>query len=220
MMEKIPYHAYESGFYKQKLPKNKIVLHHTAGSHNPYYVVDGWRANKNKVGTAYVIGGMGNKGENLFDGMVMEYFNPDHWAHHLGINETNYAITKSSVGIELCNYGYLIKNESNQYITYNGVVIPEAEVEQCKFRGFDYYEKYTDAQIQSLRELLIEIATRYAIDLHDGIYTLLKKGNKAFEYQSSAIQGKGGLWTHTNYRKAGKWDCSPQAGLVEMILAL
>ncbi len=224
MINKVSYPAYETGYYKQKQPKTKIVLHHTAGSHNPYYVIDGWRANKNKVGTAYVIGGMGNDKSkpfpNEYDGTILEYFNPDHWAHHLGINETNYAITKSSVGIELCNYGYLIKNESNQFITYNGVVIPYSEVAECKFRGFDFYERYTDAQIQSLKELLLELATRYAIDLHDGIYTLLKKGNKAFEYQSSAVQGKGGLWTHTNYRKAGKWDCSPQAGLVEMILSL
>jgi N-acetyl-anhydromuramyl-L-alanine amidase AmpD len=223
-MEKIQYPAYESGFYKQKLPKNKIVLHHTAGSHNPYYVVDGWRANKNKVGTAYVIGGMDNNIKlpypDLYDGTILEYFNPDHWAHHLGINETNYAITKSSVGIELCNYGYLIKNDRFQYLTYHGQVVPESQVEQCKFRGYDYYEKYTEAQIQSLKELLLELATRYSIDLHEGIYTLLKKGNKSFEYQSSAIQGKGGLWTHTNYRKAGKWDCSPQSGLVEMILSL
>lgn len=172
MINKVSYPAYETGYYKQKQPKTKIVLHHTAGSHNPYYVIDGWRANKNKVGTAYVIGGM-NGWKDDHNGKVLEYFNPDHWAHHLGINETNYAITKSSVGIELCNYGYLIKNESNQFITYNGVVIPYSEVAECKFRGFDFYERYTDAQIQSLKELLLELATRYAIDLHDGIYTLL-----------------------------------------------
>ena len=41
----------------------------------------------------------------------------------------------------------------------------------------------------------------------------------AFELDDEALNGKAGLFTHTNYRK-DKSDCSPQPELLKMILEL
>lgn len=209
-----------TNFYKQKVTKDKIVLHHTAGSHQPHWVIDGWEANKRKVGTPWVIGGMANPPyKNEFDGTVVKYFDDEYWAHHLGIVERGYFITKSSIGIETCNYGGLIKNKYGQYLTYVGSLVPEDQVAECDFRGYKYYEAYTELQLISLRMLLLDIASRHNIDLHLGLYALIKAGKKAFEKQSSALAGKPGLWSHGSYR-SDKTDCSPQEALIEMILSL
>lgn len=207
-------------YYKQVFKKDKIVLHHTAGSHNPHWVLDGWNANKKKIGTAWVIGGMANPPyKDVFDGDVVNYYDDKYWSHHIGIPESNYHITKPSIGIELCNYGYLVKNNYGTYLTYVGTVVPPEQVVSCDFRGFSFYEAYTEAQIIKLKALLLDIAERHTIDLHEGLYKMLKNGNKAFEYQTSARSGRPGLWTHGNFRK-DKWDCSPQGKLIDMILSL
>ena len=210
-------------WYKQVFKKDKIVLHHTAGSHQPHWVIDGWNANKKKIGTAWVIGGKANPPyKDEYDGKVVNYFNDDYWSHHLGIRETGYAITKASIGIELCNYGGLVKNSQGQFgqfLTYVGTLVPPDQVTECEFRGFKYYETYTDAQLESLKTLLLNISSHHNIDLHEGLYKMLKNGNKAFELQTSALSGKPGLWTHANYRR-DKTDCSPQFKLIEMILSL
>lgn len=207
-------------YYPTIYPKKQIVLHHTAGSHHPLWVCDGWRAQKKKIGTAYVIGGKANPPyQDLYDGIVEQYFPETGWAHHLGISESNYSISKATIGIELCSYGQLIRAAGGKYITYVGTMVPKDQVVQVDFRGFQFWEKYTEKQIYSLKELLKQIAERNSIDLREGIQKLLKNGNKAFELQSSALAGKPGLWTHGNYRR-DKLDCSPQPDLVEMIMEL
>lgn len=208
------------GYYKQVYPKDKIVLHHTAGSHQPHWVCDGWLAAKKKIGTAFVIGGKANPPfKDEYDGMIVQYYDDQFWSHHLGISETNYGITKASVGVELCNYGGLIQNRQGQFLTYVNSLVPPDQVTKCSFRGFDWFEAYTEKQIEALKTLLLDIAARHTIDLHEGIYKMLKNGKKAFELQTSALAGKPGIWTHSNFRR-DKSDCSPQEALIEMILSL
>lgn len=211
-------------YYKQAHPKKIIVLHDTNGGHNPLYVAQWWEQQNKKIGTAYIIGGIGNSSDGTdqdsHDGELIEYFPPQYWAHHLGLKgETNYAITKASIGIEICNYGPIVKAGDTYLNTYKSRV-PASQVIPCKFRGFDYYEAYTDKQLETTKALLIELADAFSIDIRSGLQSLLKKGANAFEYQTSAVAGRPGLWTHTNYRKSDKWDCSPQPKLIDMILSL
>lgn len=211
-----------SNYYKNAYKKDKIVIHHTAGSHQPLWTIDGWQATNKKIGTAFIIGGKSNdpKYPDDFDGAQYKYFDPKYWSLHLGIKEgTNYPITKASIGIELCNYGQLIKNEEGRYLTRVNSVVPEDQVVKCSFRGYEYYEAYTVKQVATLKKTLLALAEEFNIDIRAGIQCLLKKGCKAFELQTSALAGKPGLWTHVNYRK-DKWDCSPQDILIEMIMSL
>lgn len=210
-------------YFRQVYDKKQIVLHHTGGGHNPDYVIDGWNKNfKAKIGTAYVIGGIGNeltRVDRSMDGIVREHFDPKYWAYHLGIKEKKHIITENSIGIELCNFGQLNK-ANGKYITYVNTRIPDDQVTKLKFRDFDYYESYTNNQIYSLEQLLIHLGNTFNIDIRCGLQELINsKGKKAFDYNESAIAGDTGVWTHTNFR-LDKFDCSPQQNLIDMILSL
>lgn len=66
--------------------KEYLFLHHTAGWHNPYKVVDDWeRDNRGAIATEFVIGGQSIKGNNDdYDGLVLKCFRrkpmPGIWA--------------------------------------------------------------------------------------------------------------------------------------------
>ena len=76
------------------------------------------------------------------------------------------------------------------------------------FRGFKYFEKYTDAQIRTLGELLLYWNKRYNIplDYH----------NDMWRESYSAKIGHSGIWSHVSFR-SNKSDCHPQPELIEML---
>lgn len=210
-----------SSYFKQtfvKYPKDKIVIHHTAGSGNPFAVCDWWTSQDKNISTCKVIGGIGN--QNKWDGICVDFFAAKYYAYHLGIKENDYSISKSSIGIEICSYGGLAY-QNGVYTNYVHGIITQDQV--CKldktFRGFDFFQAYTEKQIATLKAQLIQLSQQFNIDLHSGMYALLKKNGKAFEIQTSALSGKPGLWTHVNYRR-DKIDCYPDPKLIQMILEL
>lgn len=212
-------------YFQAKYKKSIAVMHHTAGYHNPNYTIDGWMAKTDKIGTAYLIGGLGNnkneKDWKDFDGKLVKYFIDDKmYGYHLGITEKSHWITKASIGIELCNIGGLVKNKQGLYINYVNKEVPSDQATGCVFRGYKYYESYTEAQIKTLIALLYEIANKHNIDIRTGLLPeIKKKGIKAFDFNQRALDGESGLWTHSNYRK-DKIDCSPQSILLEAVLNL
>ena len=51
------YHLPPAQFINKETSKKYIMIHHTAGRHNPYKVIDHWaKDNRGRVGTNYVIG--------------------------------------------------------------------------------------------------------------------------------------------------------------------
>ena len=75
-----------------------------------------------------------------------------------------------------------------------------------------YYEKYTDAQIKTVGELLLLWRNKYGIPLNYKDYM--------FDFSSSASElGTPGVWTHCSFRR-DKTDCHPQTELIEMLKAL
>ena len=90
------------------------------------------------------------------------------------------------------------------------------------FRGYYNWHRYTNKQLEVLRDLLLYIAKRDNIDLHKGIYQWIKAEGaaRAFDFHQDAYLGKvKGLITHANIRK-DKFDVSPQPELIDMILTL
>jgi hypothetical protein len=92
-------------FLPERHPKKQIFIHHTAGSHNPVNVIQGWDVDtRGRVATAFVIGGRSSKGaDDSFNGKVYRAFDENCWAYHLGLAKS--ALDKSSIGIEICNFG-------------------------------------------------------------------------------------------------------------------
>lgn len=194
----------DNQYFKEKQFKNQIVIHHTAGSGKAANVIHGWDFNAERVGTAYVID---------VSGEVVKAFEPEYWAYHLGLKSiSNSQLNKNSIGIEICNWGQLIKKSDGKYYNYINKEVPESEVVQiAKFRGFEYYHKYNDAQIESLRKLILELAAKFAIPLD--------YNSDMWDISQNALAGKKGIYTHVSYR-SDKNDCSPQFNLIQMLKSL
>jgi hypothetical protein len=218
-------------YIRQQVPKIAIYLHHTAGGHRPDWVVDGWMADrtdhgaKRRVATAWVIGGpSSSSGDTSWDGVVVRCFDDHCWAYHLGLRTDNRLTLEScSVGIELCNYGPLTRTADGRFLSYVNREVPGAQAVDlgAPFRGFQFYQRYSGKQLAALRELLVDIANRHSIDLRRGLPALLRSRRPfdAFGIQQAALEGKPGLWTHTNVR-SDKYDCFPQPEIIDLLLSL
>jgi len=197
-----------------------VFIHHTAGWENPYRVIDSWgRDSRGRVATEFVIGGQKvTTNADKHDGRVLQAFPEGCQGWHLGRVGSDH-MRRHSVGIEICAFGYLKGGK-----TYVGGTVIKNQVSELdeEFRGFYRWHKYSDAQIESTRKLLLHIAKRDNIDLKVGLVEWIHKygGNKAFEFQQEAYEGNvKGLLTHTNVRK-DKYDNFPQPELIDMLLTL
>ena len=196
--------------------KNYIFLHHTAGWYNPFNTVHNWANDtRGKIATEFVIGGQSIKGNNIdYDGEIVDCIPPGGYGWHLGIGRRTSHV--ESVGIEVCNFGYLTKGgytkqgkwnklKSDKFYTYVGTEADPLQVVELDspFRGHKYWQKYSDTQIQAIKKLIISIGERDNIDITQGLPKLIKEiGAKAFEFNADAYYGRvKGVWSHTNVRK-------------------
>lgn len=226
------YYLNPNEYFRTNEPKTSIFLHHTAGWENPYNVINDWeRDTRGRIGTAYVVGGVNPKTlDDRYDGEIVECFNPlTGYAWHLGIG--NRPLHRNSIGIEMCNFGWLTKDSMSKYRTYVNSEVHPSQVEYLPkpFRGYQFYQKYSDAQIVAIRQLIIDLGKKTGIDVTLGLQRrlkTLKDPYKAFSYDPSIGDNAHGLFLHTNVSKPNrfgnfeKWDCWPQDELIEMIKTL
>jgi N-acetyl-anhydromuramyl-L-alanine amidase AmpD len=105
-------------YYTTEEKKEWLFLHHTAGWNNPFAVVDAWELDtRGRVATEYLIGGKHIQTlDAKYDGKIVQCF-PNHknYGWHLGIGNT--LVHRASIGIEVCNFGWLVK-DGNNFKTY------------------------------------------------------------------------------------------------------
>lgn len=200
--------------------KRQITIHFTAGAPSAANTIHGWQFKPERVGTAFVIS-RGTKTEK--DGEIFQAFGSKYWAFHLAFSKnTNKVpakyhnfdyekqIAKSSIGVEICNWGGLIKDKDGNFRNYINEIVPSDEVVELDsvWRGFKYYHEYTDAQMISLKELLVYLCNKYNIP---------KKFNAdMFDVNIKALDGEAGIWTHVSYR-SDKSDSSNQPKLIKIL---
>jgi len=199
-----------------------LFLHHTAGWHNPYNVVKNWNTDtRGRIATEFVVGGTSINGDRTHDGKVVKCMPDGAWAYHLGKIKSS-SMHQNSVGIELCNFGPLTP-AGEGFKTYTGQLVKESEICDLgtEWRGFRYWHKYSESQIQSTYELIKFIAERDGIDIKKGLIQWIKKDPiKAFDYRLDADQGKvKGMLSHSNVR-VDKLDIAPQPLFIEMLKSL
>jgi len=210
-------------FIKKETKKNTIWLHHTAGGSRPDWTIGSWEKDFEKdkdgnkkplrVGTHFVIGrSSSSKDDKTWDGKILRAIDDKYWAYHLGISKKSEELNSKSISIEICNYGPLTKGKDGRFYSYVNKPINDEDVceLETEFRGYKYWEKYTDFQIESLRKLIIYLSTRWGIEIEKGIYN-----TEWFEYDDKWFS-LGGLRTHTQVRK-DKFDLFPQPELIEML---
>lgn len=191
----------DSFYYKEVTPKDKIVLHFTAG----YLKGDlaTLTTPGNHVSVAYVIGRTGN---------IFQLFDDKYWSYHLGAGASggNTQMSKSSIGIEISNIGYLKKVGSNLVSVYSNTDVYCTSAEsgyykalQTPFRNEKHFATYTNEQYESLTKLL-----KHLLQKHPTVNRTLLDINKRFQYLQDASQLKG-IVSHINFRESGKWDIGP-----------
>lgn len=225
--------AQQPEYFKEIIPKRSIYLHHTAGNYRPDYTIDWWTKDHSpgrlrRVGTAFVIGRKEPRtgGDASFDGLTYRAFNEKYWAHHLGLSNRdagtspgkNRRLNAGSIGIEICNFGPLGKDadgfffQSGRYKYY----VPEEEV--CildrPWRGYRYFQKYTDKQLLECKRLIFHLAYLFDIPIPSYAYSA-----SWFDLKYDAFQDVPGIWTHCNVR-FDKTDCFPQPALIELLNSL
>lgn len=226
-------------YLKGPTPKWSIFLHHTAGWNNPFQQVDIWAKDQSgPIGTHFVIGGPNSStGESRYDGEIVQCIPDQDYAWHLTIGNTD--VHRNSIGIELCNFGWLTKGGFNDlktkkwisknpsfFYTWAGGIVEQSQVIDLgfEFRNYRYFHKYSKKQIQSLKFLLIYLGERFDVDIYSGIANRIKSGmhpRDAFEYWPDARYGKiRGVFCHSNVLATGKWDMSPQPSVVELLQTL
>ena len=113
-------HFLPKGEYKTGPTKKEyLFLHHTAGWHNPYNIVRAWDRDSSTIATEFVMGGPSIKGNSdEYDGRVIQAFPEGAFAWHLGKNGSQH-MHEHSVGIEVCNFGYLQEGGYNKWDRVN-----------------------------------------------------------------------------------------------------
>jgi len=213
-------HFLPVGEYKQGPIKAEwVFLHHTAGWNNPYKTIDNWgKDDRGAIATEFVLGGPSIRGnDDKYDGEMVQAFPEGNYGWHLGKNGSQ-KMHVNSVGIEVCNFGYVVNGKA-----YQGTTVVDSQIVELAqpFRGHKLWHRYSDAQIEALHKWILWIAERDNIDVRAGLPALVKeKGADAFEWNADAYYGKvKGLWTHTNTRK-DKVDMFPQPELMDMLTSL
>lgn len=207
-------------YFQEALPKAQIFLHHTAGGASALNTANGWKSDSSRVATPYVLTGKINSPYEK-DGDIIQCFNEKYWGYHLGIKAeafTSFGLSytrldKTSIAIEVCNWGQLTKQSDGTYINYLNHTVSADEVTELEtpFKGYKYFHKYTDAQIASLKELVEYLANKFNID---------KTYNPdIFDITERAFKGENGIFTHNSVR-TDKWDMYPCPRLIEMLKSL
>lgn len=211
-------------YYRKPTKKNQIVLHHTVSGQGVDGDINWWLKTSSRIATHIIIDWEGN---------IYQCYSSKYWGHHLGVSakyikklgtkKSNKFLNKHSIAIEIDSWGGLMKHNNKWYpakwdkrkrknipnITHNP--IENIQKYPKGFKGFFAFEKYTDAQINSVRKLLKFWESRYDIPLD--------YNDKMWDVNKDALNGNSGVWTHVSYRP-DKSDCHPQPELIDMLKSL
>lgn len=202
-------------YYAEEQIKKQIVLHHTVSDPTSQIGdLSSWLNDKTRIATYCIIG---------YDGTVNKCFKSTQWAHHLGVkSETlkaykfpdygtrNDTLNRHSIAIEIDAWGGLIKDAKGNYLNgYGKPISSKLEVVECDWRGYKHFQKYTEAQIQTLKELLPALMEANGIPSYG-----IKDGN--FDVRMDALRGTPGIYSHSSFRK-DKSDLFPDQDLIKML---
>jgi hypothetical protein len=214
----LQYNFPDDQYIKEETKKKQIYLHHTAGNASGPGVFDYWKSNAEHVATCIAVSG---KSKFSVDGQIVQGYSSKFWSYHLGLkqdiftaNKVPYqSLDKISIAIEICNWGFVTETVRG-WESYAGTIIPESDVVEYAepFKGRRHYQKYTDAQIESVRQLLVYWNKTHGIPI-------TYKGYPIFGIDKRALAGEPGVYTHNSVR-ADKSDIHPQPEMIAMLKSL
>ena len=211
----------ESQYIKEVTEKKQIVLHHTAGNSSGVGTIKMWDADdRGRIATCVTISGKGQS-KDTYDGEICQAFSSKYWGYHLGLKRDIFkakgvpykSLDPHAIGIEICSWGPLDK-VNGKFYNYVDREVPADQVTELAtpYKGYKYYHRYTDAQIESVKQLLTYWKNLYGIDItyrEEDMWTI----------STRALQGEGGVFTHNSYRK-DKSDIHPCPRMIAMLKSL
>jgi len=201
----------KSFYYAEPTPKERIVVHFTAG-----YLKGDMAAltrKDNHVSTPFVV---------ARDGTIYQLFSSKYWSYHLGKGAAggNEPMSKSGIAIELSNVAYLREKDGNLVDPYGALYCATGETAAYQsvpkaFRGYTRFATFTDAQYTSLTTLLRYLTATYKIP------AAFLPEEKRYDVYPDVAKFKG-ITTHVNYQPQsyGKWDIGPAFDWKRVIAAL
>ncbi|WP_026998558.1 peptidoglycan recognition protein family protein [Eisenibacter elegans] len=194
-------------YFQTVSAKKQIVIHHTAGSGSAWNTKQWWDMHPAQVATDFIIDA---------DGSILRVIPKGYWAWHLGVGRMD--LDSRAIGIELCNYGFLVKAGNTYHNDYGGIVPPERVYTlKEQWKGHWYFEKYTPQQLQSLYGLLKCLVEEYGINFDKNTFHDGKSG--VFDWSRDAMNGREGIYTHNSYLLY-KTDAYPHHELIDLLQAL
>lgn len=201
---------HRSGYYHDSVyPKERIVLHFTAGS-LPSDMGALTRQDYH-VSVPFVI---------ARDGTIYQLYSSRFWSGNLGgdavgNHDTGNDQDKRTIGIEISNHGPLTVQSDNLATFYDGLYCPLTQSVAYQkltepFRGETYFATFTPQQYNSLTVLLRYLTAQYAIPRK-----FLPKA-KRFVTRTDVLTFRG-IVSHVNYRASGKWDIGPAFNWARLI---
>ncbi len=201
---------YTGFFIREDVPKEKIVIHYTAGNIKSDIDKLAPGPGKPRISVAFVI---------ARDGTIYRMFSSKDWAFHLGPRAIggNRTQSRKSIGIELSNYGFLHEKDGFLETCYSrikdrrtGKIGPKdiyCSLRDTReyirlekpFREKIFFVDYTNDQYESLILLLRYLTVTYNIPR-----AFLDEPER-YEATQKATTFKG-ILTHVNFRSRGKWD--------------
>jgi N-acetyl-anhydromuramyl-L-alanine amidase AmpD len=205
-------------YYPEIQTKNQIVLHHTVS--DPTSVVgdvNSWLSDKGRIATYIIIS---------YDGTINKCFKSNQWAHHIGMKAgtlkslgfkdygtRNDSLNKHSIAIEIDAWGGLTKGNDGKLLNaYGRPISSKLETIEVNWRGYKYFQKYSQAQLDALAELLPILMETYGISSNG-----IKDGN--FDVRMDALKGESGIYSHSSYR-SDKSDLYPDENIVNLLNSL
>lgn len=222
----IPVNFPETSYFRQEFAKSQICIHHTVSGGDAMGDINWWIQRADKISTSVVIDRTGD---------CYQCYPTKYWGYHLGVRPEDITAAKLSVpyhrldysciGIEIDSWGGLIKDKDEQWYPMlwdatkkkalpNKKCAPIENVIEYKdgFRGFYGFEEYTNAQINTVKELL-----EYWCKTVWNIPTIYNED--MWNISAKALSGTPGIWTHDSFR-LDKSDAHPQESLISMLKSL
>jgi len=203
----------EDQYLKVQHEKTQIIGHHTVSGGSAKAVANYWGGNKPRVATCMIIDKAG---------VPHQLFSSKYWGGHVGGKSSmgkefsRFGIpyrncSKASIGVELVSWGGLNMIDGQLYNAYGDKFNEESIFYERGYRGYFYFDKYTQEQIDTYGELLKYWGKRYNIPL--------TYSEDIWDVSPRALNGQKGVFTHTSFR-SDKSDLHPQEELITMLKSL
>jgi len=173
-------------FYKEEFKKNTIFIKSVYNNYNPDIRPEFWKPifkrdengntviaeNGNPVilkSACHYIIGSEMEDSSIWNGKVIRFFDDKYWSNY--IDSSNINLDIMSITIELCNDGPLIKRDDKFYTMFGKLVKGQNVIElETPFKGYKYWSKYSNEQIQSLNSLLKYLINKWNMDIEKNMY--------------------------------------------------